>query len=31
MAGINRTELKKEYNSSFIGPRKEVDDNTYLL
>ncbi len=31
MAGINTGQLKAEYNNSFLGTRKEVDDNTYLL
>lgn len=31
MAGVNETWLNKEINSSFLGKRKEVDDNAYLL
>jgi hypothetical protein len=31
MAGINMGQLNAEYNNSFLGGRKEVDDNTYLL
>ena len=31
MAGIDTYALMKEYNRSFLGGRKEVDDNTYLL
>lgn len=31
MAGIKSNQLMLEYNNSFLGSRKEVDDNTYLL
>ena len=31
MAGIKEAALIEQYNASFLGTRKEVDDNTYLL
>lgn len=29
-AGIDAMEIFKEYDASFLGPRPEVDPNTYL-
>jgi hypothetical protein len=31
MSGLDLTAFQKEYSASFLGSRKEVDDNTYLL